>query len=90
MTVQEYMSPQRFPLTTQIGLRPDQQMLIDAQNYDEFEEALKGGGTGITPEEAAIGRELYEKMQSRDEVLAQLGVPPPGQAAPATPPPETP
>jgi hypothetical protein len=84
MTVAEYMSPQRFPLTTQPGLRPDQQMMIDSVNYDELND--NAGGL-LTPEEEQIARELDEKNSARAEIMAQLGGPsgPPASGPPGYP-----
>lgn len=70
MTPQEYVDPRLFPLTTQPGLRVDQQMLLDAVNYDDVRDALKV--RALTPEELRIAEELRVKHAHRAEVKKQL------------------
>lgn len=43
MTEQEYLDPQRFPLTTQRGISPQGQRMIDAHNFDELQAAIEQG-----------------------------------------------
>ena len=71
MTLAEYMSPKLFPLTTQPGLTPRMQFMIDAVNYDQLREYL---ATGVTPTEEQWIRlgELEEKEQARPTLLAML------------------
>lgn len=69
MTLDEYMSPSRFPLTTQCGLSPEEQMLIDSINYDEFVEHEANGL--VPPEDLAIGLELKEKRAAMPSVAKQ-------------------
>ena len=38
MNLQDYLDPGRFPLTTQAGLAPTQQLMLDAFKYDGMEE----------------------------------------------------
>ncbi len=52
MTLSEYLDPSRFPLTTQAGLSAEQQMLIDAVNYDELCEVEEQEET-LSPNEEA-------------------------------------
>lgn len=71
LTLAEYMNSQLFPLTSQPGLSPHDQMMIDAVNYDEFKEDSEGGAL-LTDEEQRIGAELKRKHDSRESVLAEL------------------
>jgi hypothetical protein len=45
MTLQDYMDPGRFSLTTQRGLSAKNPLLIDAFNYDQMREYLEEGDT---------------------------------------------
>ena len=74
MTVDEYMDPQRFPLTTQKGLSPEQQMMIDAFNLDSMREGLELGEvyegealarSGELEEKAAHRPRLYQELRAR-------------------------
>lgn len=71
LTLEEYLSPKMFPLTTQAGLTPSQQLLIDAYNFDEMAEALTMGAI-LTPEKESVLNELRVKHASRGHVLAQI------------------
>ena len=72
MTLDQYMSPKWFPLTTQPGLTPRLQFMTDAVNYDQLREYLD---TGATPTEEQWLRfvELDAKMAARPALLAELG-----------------
>jgi len=43
MNATEYMSPTKFPVTTQKGLSLKDQCLIDSVNYDQIKEAREQG-----------------------------------------------
>lgn len=95
MDLKTYMSADYFPLTTQPGLTPEQQLLIDAVNYDQAM-ADEAAGVTWTPAEVDTVNELKAKHAARDSVMAQLkgpwGSPPAphgraGQVPPAGPPP---
>jgi hypothetical protein len=43
MTLQEYLDPQRFPLTTEPNYTPRQQLMMDAFNHDKFKEFADDG-----------------------------------------------
>lgn len=43
MTITEYMNPEKFPMTSQKGSSPENQLWLDAFNYDQLEEAIAGG-----------------------------------------------
>lgn len=74
MNEREYMSAQRFPLTTQPGLTLTQQMMIDSLNYDEGREAMDGGAL-LTPDEKARMTELAIKDQMRKQLAGGTGQP---------------
>jgi hypothetical protein len=60
MTLEEFLDPQRFPLTTQPGLTPHQQLMMSAFNYDKFQE-LADSGELLPGEPTAIWAELQVK-----------------------------
>jgi hypothetical protein len=63
MTEAEYLSPERFPLTTQRGLTLDQQHMIDAHNRDELEAEVRRGRP-LDAEQQQVLRELKQKLQA--------------------------
>jgi len=71
MTLAEYMDPARFPLTTQTGLTPQQQMMIDAVNFDDLRE-MEESGRAIEGETADRAAELRAKHDARAAVAAEL------------------
>jgi hypothetical protein len=71
MTLADYMSPERFPLTTQQGLEPKDQMLIDAFNYDDLAESVEFGQP-LTDEQLRRWAELKEKLEGRGPVIAEM------------------
>jgi hypothetical protein len=67
MTEAEYLDPRRFPLTTQVPpLSLDNQMLIDALNRDEAEEAVRQGEQ-LTEKEQRLLKALREKAQLKPQ-----------------------
>ncbi len=70
MTLAEYMDPAKFPLTTQKGLTPQQQMMIDAVNYDELKEK-RDAGVVFTSRQAALWAEQEAKHAARPQVAAE-------------------
>jgi hypothetical protein len=66
MTEQEYLDPQRFPLTSQAGLTFKQQKMIDAVNLDDIEALLERGETLTKAQQQALA-ELWEKKALREE-----------------------
>ncbi len=56
-------SEQKYPLTTQAGLRPDLQQLLDAQNLDELRE-LEAQGKPLTGLQQKVKAELEEKQKA--------------------------
>jgi len=71
LTLTEYMSPERFPLTTRTGLTPRLQFVTDAAELERLRAVL---ATGVTPTEEQWIRlgELEEKEQARPTLLAML------------------
>jgi hypothetical protein len=61
LTPDEYLCPDRFPLTTHPGLSLDQQMLLDAVQYDEIQEKQESG-VELACELIARRAELAQKM----------------------------
>ena len=64
LTEAEYLSPQRFPLTTQSKLTIRQQVLIDAVNRDDLDRLVEEGKP-LTPKQQGILAELREKAAFR-------------------------
>ena len=70
MTLAEYMDPVRFPESTQKGLAPRQQLMIDAVNYDDIVRLREDGP--LKPDLEAVARELDEKHAARADVMKEL------------------
>ncbi len=73
MTLAEYMDPVKFPLTTQAGLTPRQQMMIDAVNYDDMNDP---DGAPLTAADTARLVELRAKHAGRAQVAAEANAAP--------------
>jgi hypothetical protein len=71
MTLAEYMDPQRFPLTTQSGLSAQQQLMLDAFNWDALTEARENGEQ-LAEDQKAIYRELRVKMHHNAPLTREL------------------
>ena len=71
MTVQEYMNPQMFPLTSQEGLTPEKQIQLDSLNFDEYQKA-KRAHEPMNEHERRVGYELECKHAVRGSVLRAL------------------
>jgi hypothetical protein len=71
MTINEYVDPARFPLTTQRALSRKRQLLIDAFNYYQLKEFLESSGI---PSESQRKRwaELQEKMKHHAALTVEL------------------
>lgn len=61
MTADEYLDRERFPLTTQGNLTLDQQMMIDAVNYDALND-LHQQGQPMSETQTARLQELDRKV----------------------------
>lgn len=70
MTIAEYLSEHLFPLSAQPGLTLEQQLAVDAVNFDEHEEARRNHEQ-MTDHERAVGRELEAKHAARANVIRQ-------------------
>lgn len=71
MTLTEYMDPAKFPLTTQKGLSPQKQMMLDSMNYDDLA-PYEEEGRAMSEEQKEIWAELRAKRDARPEVTAEL------------------
>jgi hypothetical protein len=71
MTLSDYLSAARFPHTTQAGLSPREQLLIDAFNHDQLRAYIDEGGT-LDDEQRARWAELQEKIQYHPQLLAEV------------------
>ena len=67
MTLQEYLDPRRFPLTTQPGYTPRDQLMMDAFNYDKFNELAESG-------ELQAGRRtaIWAELRAKEPHIARL------------------
>lgn len=70
MTLQEYLDPKRFPLTTEPDYTPKQQLMMDAFNYDQLKEYAEDHK--LTEEEGKLFAELSEKQQHNGRLTAEL------------------
>jgi len=66
----EYMNPEKFPLTSQKGLSVDKQKLIDNFNYNQLLEAEELGEE-LNERQKLIARELREKKKLLQELKNQ-------------------
>jgi hypothetical protein len=71
VTLDEYLDPRRFPLTTRPGLTPRLQFLADAADLDRLYAQFAAGDTP-TEELWLMWDELEEKAMARPALLAQL------------------
>lgn len=70
MTAAEYCDPRLFPLTSQQGLDLEEQIKIDAINYDEYQKAERNYEQ-LSDHERAVGRELEAKAAARAAVMRE-------------------
>lgn len=70
MTAKEYCDSQLFPLSTQEGLSLEQQLALDAVNYDEYQKAEQHYEQ-LSDHERAVGRELAAKAAARGSVMRE-------------------
>jgi hypothetical protein len=71
MTLQEYLDAERFPWTTQRGLDPSGQLLIDAVNYDALKGYIEEGGA-LDEEQRGRWAELQIKIQDHARLAREL------------------
>jgi hypothetical protein len=71
MKITDYIDAERFPLTTQKGLAPKDQMFLDAFNHDQVKEAVENGYV-VTNEDKARWAELEEKIKHHAALQAEL------------------
>lgn len=70
MTIDEYLDPERFPLTTRPGLSPGQQFRADAYDLKRLREYVSAGGA-VSDRKRARLAELEAKEQARPALLGQ-------------------
>jgi hypothetical protein len=71
MTLTDYMNPEKFPATSQKGLSPQEQLRIDAFNYDQLEEAIARGHQ-MDAEQIQVRAELQTKRPWMAELTRQI------------------
>ena len=71
MTLEEYLDAARFPETTQDGLEPAEQLMIDSYNFDQLKEYLDEGNQP-SPSQAKTWEELQVKMKDNKRLAAEL------------------
>lgn len=59
---QDYINPQKFPLTTVSDLSYEEQKMIDSMNWDQLVYAIETGRSKVTPRKVAILKELSIKL----------------------------
>ena len=67
MKLSDYMNPEKFPATSQKGLSPQEQLRLDAFNYDQLEEAI---GRGLPMNK--MQEEAWEELQAKRPWMAEL------------------
>lgn len=72
MTLDEYLDPQRFPLTTRTHYTPKDQLFMDAFNYDGGKEYLEDGNEFTDEEDKQRWAELCEKMKHMGRLTGEL------------------
>jgi hypothetical protein len=72
VTPEEYMDKNQFPKTTGEGYTLDQQLFMDAFNYDQFKENVVDEGLEITEDQKVLWKELSEKVAAQSEVRAAM------------------
>jgi len=71
MKLSDYMSPAKFPVTSQKDLSPKQQFMIDAFNYDSLIQYQAEGGE-MDEEQVKILEELKIKIPAQKTLKAEL------------------
>jgi|694.fasta_scaffold38741_8 hypothetical protein len=71
MTLTDYMNLEKFPTTSQKGLSPQEQLRLDAFNYDQLEEAIVAGHQ-MDEEQIQIRKELQAKRPWMAELTRQI------------------
>ena len=70
MNLEDYMDPRKFPLTSQKGSSVHSQLLVDAINFDQLEQAIADGHQ-LDEEQVKIRQELQIKRPWMKEVGRQ-------------------
>ncbi|MEB3160303.1 MAG: hypothetical protein VKL20_02450 [Synechocystis sp.] len=71
LTLNDYLNPEKFPMTTQKDLSPSQQFRIDAFNYDSLIQYLDEGGT-LDQKQQAILKELEVKIPAQKALKSEI------------------
>lgn len=71
MKLSDYMSKERFPLTTQPGLSANGQFIIDAVNHDAIRDRVVGTPE-MTPAMVQRYAELEAKVAAQPALLKEL------------------
>jgi hypothetical protein len=70
VTLDEYLDPKRFPLTTRPDLSPSDQLVTDAFAYDRFKALAERGE--LQPDEATIWAELQAKLEDYARLVREV------------------
>lgn len=70
MTLEDYLNPEIYPLSSQ-GLPPLDQFRIDAINFDNLRQWIAEGNE-ITQEQAAVLAELEVKVPAQRALMAEI------------------
>ncbi|MEB3160796.1 MAG: hypothetical protein VKL20_05000 [Synechocystis sp.] len=71
LTLDDYLNPDKFPLTSQKGLSAQQQFRIDAFNYDNLVR-YKAEGNELDDEQVQILKELDVKIPAQKVLMAEI------------------
>lgn len=71
MKLEDYMNPEKFPTTSQKGLSAHEQLMLDAINFNQLEEAIAGGHQ-MDEEQVLIRAELQAKRPWMAKMNRQL------------------
>jgi hypothetical protein len=70
MTIQEYFDAERFPLTTQVGLSAEKQLMLDAYRIGV---ATETNPANMDPGQLAVWKELAEKQPHMKTISQEVG-----------------
>jgi hypothetical protein len=71
LTIEEYMDPDRFPLTTQKGLSPKNQLFLDAFKYDGMRQEVEEEGRKPDDHFRQVWAELEVKVKDIPRLAAE-------------------
>ena len=70
MTIQEYFDAKNFPLTTQVGLAAEHQLMLDSYRFGV---ATETDPADMDPGQSAVWKELVEKQKHMRAVSQEVG-----------------